>query len=86
MVIQPGSCNWDDPVSHIGEEFIHCLKREFDYIVADRTFRLEHGDSLLFDSAQLHGYQNPTGLLAVIPMVFLVNQDPQLVRQIHLLA
>lgn len=86
MVIQPGSGNWIDPVSHSGEEFIHCLEGEIDYIVADRAFRLEHGDSLLFDSTQMHGYRNPTERRAVVLMVFLAYQDPQIIRKLHLLT
>ena len=86
MVIQPGSGNWNDPVSHSGEEFIHCLEGEIDYMVADSAFRLEYGDSLLFDSTQMHGYRNPTDRPAVVLMVFLAYQDPQIVRKMHLLT
>lgn len=84
MVIQPGSGNWNDPVSHSGEEFIHCIEGEIDYMISDRVFRLEQGDSLLFDATQMHGYRNPTIKQAVVLMVFLAYQDTQLVRELHL--
>jgi len=84
MVIQPGSGNWNDPVSHSGEEFIHCIEGEIDYMISERVFRLEQGDSLLFDATQMHGYRNPTIKQAVVLMVFLSYQDTQLVREMHL--
>ncbi|MFN2194846.1 MAG: cupin domain-containing protein [Anaerolineales bacterium] len=86
MVIRPGSGNWNDPVSHSGEEFVYCLEGEIDYMIDDRAFRLEQGDSLLFDATQLHSFRNPTEKQAVVLMVFLAYQDPQTVRKMHLLS
>jgi transcriptional regulator with XRE-family HTH domain len=84
MVVKPGLGNWNDPVSHSGEEFIYCLGGEIEYIVANRIFCLEQGDSLLFDATQTHGYRNRTATQAVVLMVFLAYQDTQLVREMHL--
>ena len=84
MVIQPGSSNLDDPVSHSGEEFIHCLQGEIDYTVGDSTFRLKQGDSLLFEAAQPHAYNNSTGEPVTILLILLATYDRQLVRQLHL--
>ena len=86
MVIQPFSGNWNDPVTHSGEEFIHCLEGKIDYTIADRIFRLEQGDSILFDATQMHGYRNPFDKQAVVLMVFLAYQDPQIVRRMHMLT
>jgi transcriptional regulator with XRE-family HTH domain len=85
MVIQPGSGNWNDPVAHAGEEFIHCIEGEIEYMIAESVFKLEQGDSLLFDATQMHGYRNRTDKEAVVLMVFLAYQDPQIVRKLHLL-
>jgi transcriptional regulator with XRE-family HTH domain len=84
LVIQPGSGNGDDPVSHSGEEFIHCLQGEIEYSIGERVFHLQQGDSLLFDATQLHGYQNPAAHPAVILMVFLTFQDLQIGQQLHM--
>jgi transcriptional regulator with XRE-family HTH domain len=84
MVIQPGSGNLDDPVSHSGEEFIHCLQGKIDYIVAGNTYHLEQGDSLLFEATHPHTYHNPTSEPASILLIFLATNDRQLVRQLHL--
>jgi transcriptional regulator with XRE-family HTH domain len=84
MVVQPGSGNWNDPVTHSGEEFIHCIQGEIDYLISDLVFRIEEGDSLLFDANQMHSYRNQTEKQAVVLMVFLAYQDQQLVREMHI--
>ena len=83
MLIQPGSGQLDDPVSHSGQEFIHCLAGEIEYTVGDQVIQLQQGDSLLFDATQLHGYRNRTDQQAAILIVFLAFQDLQLTRQLH---
>jgi transcriptional regulator with XRE-family HTH domain len=84
MKIEPGIANLDEPVSHPGEEFVHCLEGEVEYIVEDRTFQLEQGDSLLFDATQPHGYRNPTRKPVTILMVFQASRDNHRVQQLHL--
>lgn len=84
MVIQPDSGNLRDAVSHSGEEFIYCLDGEIEYTIGEHLVQLKRGDSLLFDATQSHGYRNRTSKQAVILMVFLAFQDPQLARQLHL--
>jgi hypothetical protein len=52
---------------HAGVEFIHMLTGEVVYRHADRLYHLRPGDSLLFDSAALHGPER----LVVTPMTYL---------------
>jgi len=84
MKIEPGKTNVDDPVSHPGEEFVHCLEGEVEYRVGDRIFQLEWGDSLLFDATQPHAYCNKSQKSVSILMVFQTSQDRNLVQQLHL--
>lgn len=84
MVIQPGCGNLDDPVSHSGEEFVHCMHGAIDYLVGDDTYHLQQGDSLLFEATHLHAYHNTTSEPATILLVFLATHDRQFVRQLHL--
>jgi transcriptional regulator with XRE-family HTH domain len=84
IVIQPGVSNMEDPISHSGEEFLHCLEGEVEYCIGDRSFRLEQGDSLLFDATQYHAYNNPTQKPATVLMVYKVSRDRPLVQQLHL--
>jgi transcriptional regulator with XRE-family HTH domain len=84
MKIDPRKANIDDPVSHQGEEFIHCLEGEVEYGVAERVFRWEGGESLLFEATQPHAYRNYSQKQATILMVFQTSQDRNLVQQLHL--
>ena len=84
LVIGSNAGNIEDPVSHPGEEFIHCLEGELEYSVGDQLFNLEPGDSLLFAANQLHAYKNITKEPAVILMIFQTHWDRHLVSQLHL--
>ena len=84
MIIQPGVEKVDDPISHSGEEFIHCLEGEIEYCVGEHVFQLEQGDSLLFDATQMHSYRNRTNQRVVLLMIFLASQDIQGTQQLHL--
>lgn len=84
IVIQPGVGNKEDPISHSGEEFIHCLEGEIEYSVGERIFHLEQGDSLLFDATQCHAYYNPSQTPAKVLMVYKVSRDRPLVQQLHM--
>ena len=67
--LQPGAGTGADPVVHMGEEFVFCLEGEVEYRVAGHTYRLEAGDSLMFQAHQPHCWHNasrePTKLLLV---------------------
>ena len=84
LTIQPGAGNLEDPCSHHGEEFIHCVEGEVDYCVGDLIYRMEPGDSLLFNATQSHAYHNPTLKPAAVLMIFRVNQDPSSIQQLHM--
>lgn len=84
MKIAPGKTNIDDPVSHLGEEFIHCMEGEVELCVQDHIFRLGGGDSLLFDAKQPHAYRNQSSKPVTILMIFQATRDLQRVQQLHL--
>jgi transcriptional regulator with XRE-family HTH domain len=84
MTIDPGAGNGGDPISHAGEEFIHCLDGVIEYSIGDRIFQLEQGDSLLFDATQQHAYRNPSRAPATILLIFHASEDRQRVQRLHL--
>lgn len=86
LSIKPGAGNFDDPIAHSGEEFVHCLEGEVEYCVGDRVFRLEPGDSLLLEATQPHACHNPDRKPATILLVIQTSHDTELVRQLHLEA
>ena len=82
--IEPGVSNLETPITHAGEEFVHCLDGEIEYWVGDRVFHLEPGDSLLFDATQHHAYRNPLGAPATILLIFQTSQDSHRVQRLHM--
>lgn len=52
---------------HEGIEFIHMLEGEVDYVHGERSYNLAPGDSILFDSAELHGPEK----LIKLPAIYL---------------
>jgi transcriptional regulator with XRE-family HTH domain len=81
--IEADCVNPVEAISHPGEEFIYCLAGEIEYCVGDRVFRVQQGDSLLFESMQPHYWQNKSSLPALLLLVFQAAQDNSLARMVH---
>jgi transcriptional regulator with XRE-family HTH domain len=84
MKIEPGIGNINDPISHSGEEFVHCLDGVVEYFVDDRVVRLEQGDSLLFNALHRHAYFNSSQHPATILIVFQASRDFDGIQKLHL--
>jgi transcriptional regulator with XRE-family HTH domain len=84
MSLAPSATTFDDPITHPGEEFIHCLEGEIEYKVGTQSFHLSAGDSLLFDSLQPHCWKNLIQEPSILIMVFLTAQGDFSARQQHL--
>jgi len=84
MSLAPAANTFDDPITHPGEEFIHCLEGEIEYKVGNHTFHLSAGDSLLFDSLQPHCWKNLIQEPSIVIMVFQTDQGDFSARQQHL--
>jgi transcriptional regulator with XRE-family HTH domain len=75
--LQPGAGTGADPVVHMGEEFVFCLEGEVEYRVAGHTYRLEVGDSLMFQAHQPHCWQNAGQVPAKLLLVFHAAEELQ---------
>ena len=85
MAVEPQAGNIDEPITHPGEEFVHCLEGEIEYCVGDQVYSLGAGCSLLFKATQPHCFRNPTQAPALLVMVFLAgDRGHHLARQRHL--
>lgn len=56
--LAPNASSGSQPIVHTGYEFVFCLKGRIVYRIEDRTYLLEPGDSLLFESHLPHQWQN----------------------------
>ena len=84
MILEPGTSNTADAIVHPGEEFVHCLEGEIEYRVGDQTFRLQAGDSLLFEATQPHNCFNATRTPVTILLVFQTTQGRHPAWEHHL--
>jgi transcriptional regulator with XRE-family HTH domain len=47
-------------ISHPGYEFALCLNGSIEYLINEKSYRLESGDSILFDATLPHYWHNPS--------------------------
>lgn len=81
--IEPDCSSAITPVSHPGEEFIHCLAGTLDVYVDEQLYSLKPGDSLSFDGTKPHFWQNTGSQSAIILLVLQASTDNSLARQRH---
>jgi transcriptional regulator with XRE-family HTH domain len=75
VTFPPGEQSSLQPVRHVGEECVVIVAGTLEVIIADRTIRLEKGDSMTFDSEAPHIFRNPTD----VPVeAFVVISPPDL--------
>jgi transcriptional regulator with XRE-family HTH domain len=84
LEIQPECDHAHKPLSHEGEEFVYCLEGAVEYCVGDEIYRLQAGDSLLFEASQQHFWRNAGPETARILLVFYAGQDGYQARQHHI--
>ena len=58
VTLEPHSSSGLEFIAHTGYEFVFCLAGRLTYIVEDRVYVLESGDSLLFESHLPHRWHN----------------------------
>lgn len=70
VTLEPHSGSGAEPIMHTGYEFAFCLEGCITYRVDGRFYRLQPGDSLLFESRLPHCWQNeldrPSRMLLVL--------------------
>lgn len=84
LEIQPECNHADKPLFHEGEEFVYCLEGMIEYCVGEELYRLQPGDSLLFEASQPHFWRNPGAEMARVLIVFYAGQDGYQARQHHI--
>ena len=75
ITLTAGAKATEDLISHRGEEFIYCVEGEVEYQVGDERYRLEAGDSLLFQSDQPHQLRNAHVESARVIMILQTHGD-----------
>ena len=75
VTLQPESGSGPHPIVHTGFEFVYCLEGRIDYSIEDRDYRLEPGDSLLFEAHLPHSWKNQDTSPAQAVLVLCPSDD-----------
>ncbi len=86
ITLEPGAGTSREPVTHPGQEFVFCLDGLIAYKIGEALFELSPGDSLLFEAAQPHSFENVGSSSATILITFNNDQSSNVARQRHLTA
>jgi transcriptional regulator with XRE-family HTH domain len=74
VILQPGAGSGDDPIVHLGHEFVFCLEGEIEYEIRDDRYVLDAGDSLIFEAHLPHRWRN-TGDSSSTVLLILQTQE-----------
>ena len=58
VVLEPGAGSGDEPIVHLGHEFVFCIEGEIEYEIRDDRYLLGQGDSLIFEAHLPHRWRN----------------------------
>jgi transcriptional regulator with XRE-family HTH domain len=81
VTMKPGADSGQPTIVHSGQEMVYCLEGEVEYEVAGRPYRLEAGDTLLFQARLPHRWRNSGGSAATFLLVFGEASDSQPAEQ-----
>jgi len=84
MTLGPGVISASEPFTHKGEEFVFCLEGDVEYQIGNEKYRLESGDSLLFQATQPHLCRNAGDRPSTILLVLQAAPDVISSRRQHL--
>jgi transcriptional regulator with XRE-family HTH domain len=59
LTLETGAGSGQHTIVHTGHEFVYCLRGKLEYLVEDKRYELEAGDSLLFAAQLHHRWRNP---------------------------
>lgn len=76
LTLDPEAGSGPEPIVHAGQEFVYGLEGCIAYHVAGQEFRLEAGDSLLFEATLPHRWQNCGPSRAVALLVLCPYEPP----------
>jgi len=85
VTIEPNANSGAQPIVHTGHEFVFCLEGRIVYIIEDKTYLLEVGDSLLFESHLPHRWQNVEAVPAKTILVLCPGESRDEATQRHFL-
>lgn len=84
VTISPSTEKTCDMITHVGQEFVHCLRGNLHYQVGRQIYCMNAGDSLLFEAVNPHCFWNEGMTQAKILLIFQSSDGNHIARQRHL--
>ncbi len=78
VTLAPGAGTGRQPITHAGQEFVYCIEGTVHYRIGPEDYLLAVGDSLLFEAAQPHCFENPGSSPAQIVLIFQAEDSAHL--------
>ena len=69
ITLENGASSGPANMLHTGHEFVFCVRGQLEYVVESQTYRLETGDSLLFEARLKHRWRNPGGTVTNVLVI-----------------
>ncbi len=69
LTLESGASSGPSSVVHTGHEFVFCVRGTLEYLVENKAYTLESGDSLLFAANLSHRWRNPGGTVTNVLIV-----------------
>ena len=79
VTLEVGADSGDHMIVHTGHEFVYCLSGQVSYKIEEKTYFLQPGDSVVFESHLPHRWQNVDGGESKIILVLFPsdhNEEP----------
>jgi transcriptional regulator with XRE-family HTH domain len=84
VLLQPGAGSGDEPIVHLGHEFVFCIEGEIEYRIRDDKYLLNAGDSLIFEAHLPHRWRNAGDSLSAILLILETQEGRQESVEQHL--
>ncbi|GAB4502807.1 MAG: cupin domain-containing protein [Anaerolineales bacterium] len=69
LTLESGASSGPSSVVHTGHEFVFCVRGVLEYLVENKAYTLEAGDSLLFSANLTHRWRNPGGVVTNVLII-----------------
>ncbi|MEJ5223682.1 MAG: helix-turn-helix domain-containing protein [Anaerolineales bacterium] len=86
LTLESGASSGPHRMVHTGHEFVFCLRGKLEYMVENRYYELEAGDSLLFAAQLSHAWRNNSGNVTNVLIIISDHAENERPIAIHTLA
>jgi transcriptional regulator with XRE-family HTH domain len=84
VILQPRADSGDEPIVHLGHEFVFCLEGAIEYEIRGDSYLLDAGDSLIFGAHLPHRWWNAGDSVSTILLILQTREGREESVEQHL--